>query len=112
MKKQTLQRFAIDHTLLDLMVIDPKEDGATHRLWVTTVVDPYSRMARAYVGLAPFGEAHGIPGAVFSDKGKEFCSTLIDGAGLRQGPAERKRSKGTRTNNRRTSETKGEANAN
>lgn len=92
----------IDHTLLDIMVVDDDRTGVVGRPWITVGIDEYSRMpwcveigwehpsakvvARAiHQGVLPkkfkekYGtenelEVFGIPSIIYCDNGKEFHS--------------------------------------
>lgn len=107
-----LERAEIDHTLLDLFVIDDRTGLAVGRPWLTVCIDDYSRcVLGVYVGFEPPGylsvarclriallpksgltekfpsikcawPAHGVMRELVVDNGKEFHSLSLENACL------------------------------
>lgn len=105
-----LERAEIDHTLLDLMVIDDRSGLPLGRPWVTACIDDYSRcILGVYVGFEPPShytvarclkqaflpkvsihedypaivnewQAHGVMQELVVDNGTEFHSTSLENA--------------------------------
>lgn len=102
-----LSEVEVDHTLLDIIVIDPKTNAILGRPWLTALIDRYSRcIVGFYIGfhppswtsvmqavqhaVMPKGEwltglggiheayrCHGVPDKLFVDGGREFLSTSM-----------------------------------
>lgn len=110
-----LERVEIDHTKLDLFVVDPERGMPIGRPWLTCAIDVYSKMVLGYyMGFTPPSylsvmqclrhavapksyvkkdypsvvnswDAHGLPETVVVDNGKEFHSTHFEDACLQLG---------------------------
>ncbi|MBP4049124.1 DDE-type integrase/transposase/recombinase [Chromobacterium violaceum] len=82
----------IDHTLIDLMSCELGPDSKPQRLWLSAMIDGYSRMVLAYYFSygAPTAintmmlirqcvqRHHRLPGTIVMDGGKDFASTHVE----------------------------------
>jgi len=112
-----LERVEVDHTKLDLFVIDPEKGLPIGRPWLTTAIDVYSRVVTGlYISFNPPSylsvmnclrhailpkqyvrtqypqikhewTVYGIPEMIVVDNGKEFHSTHFEDACLQLGVA-------------------------
>lgn len=113
--KRALERVEIDHTKLDLFVVDPETGLPIGRPWLTIAIDVYTKMIvgmylsfnppsylsvmrcllhaimpksyvkKQYPAVVNSWEAYGIPETVVVDNGKEFHSSHFEDACLQLG---------------------------